>query len=102
MKDLKSILKSVLKATPNYQENMARIEIYEAWPKVVGEKVAKHAWPVKMVEDGALLVAAESSVWLQSLRFLEPQIIEKFAKELGSKKVKSLRYKMETKNWRSE
>src|SRR5689334_10552070 len=102
MKDLKSILKTVLKRTPNYEENMARIEIYEAWPRVVGERVAQHAWPVCLLDKGVLLIAAESSVWLQSLRYLEVQILENFAKELGKRRVISLRYKLESARRRPE
>ena len=96
MNDLKAILEKLLKTTPNFKEHQAKTEVFAAWPKVVGERVAAHAWPVKLLEDGALLVAGESNAWLQSLRYLESQIVEKYEKELGKKRITGLRFKLET------
>ena len=96
MNDLKGILDRLLKSTPNFEENNVKIEIFAAWPRVVGEKIAQHAWPVKLLEGGALLVAGESNAWLQSLRYLEAQIVEKYEKELKRKKITGLRFKLET------
>jgi predicted nucleic acid-binding Zn ribbon protein len=91
MEDLKRILERVLDATPNYEENMERLRVFEAWPRAVGEKIASRAWPVKLTDDGVLLIAAENSAWLQSLRYLEPQILEKLEAELKHRVVKQLR-----------
>jgi predicted nucleic acid-binding Zn ribbon protein len=91
MEDLKRILERVLDATPNYEENMERLRVFEAWPRAVGEKIASRAWPVKLTDDGVLCVAAENSAWLQSLRYLEPQILDKLEAELKHRAVKQLR-----------
>ena len=96
MDSLKDVLAKLLKSTPNYKENLLRSQVYDAWPRLVGEKVARHCWPIKLLPDGTLLIGAESSAWLQSLRYLEAQILEKFERELKGRKVKSLRYKLET------
>ncbi|MBI3555348.1 MAG: DUF721 domain-containing protein [Deltaproteobacteria bacterium] len=95
MNNLKDILGKILKKTPNYEENVLKARIFEAWPRIVGEKVAAHCWPSKIVEGNALLIAGESSAWLHSLRYLEAQILTKYEKELGGKHVTGLRYKME-------
>lgn len=94
--NLKNILEQILKSTPNYEDQRAKGIVFEAWPKIVGDRVAKHCWPIKLFDDGLLLIAAESSVWLQSLRYLEAQIVEKYEKELKSKKIKGLRFKLES------
>ena len=96
LNDLKSILERILRSTPNYQENMLKLEIYRSWEDVVGPRVAKHCWPVKVLEGGLLLIAAESSSWLQSLRYLEPQILDKFEAALKGRKVKGLRFMLKT------
>jgi predicted nucleic acid-binding Zn ribbon protein len=95
MDNLKDILRQILKTTPKYKENMDRLAVYEAWPRVVGEKTAKHSWPVKLFDDGVLLVAAENNAWLQSLRYLEAQILDKLEKALGKRRVRELRFKVQ-------
>lgn len=93
---LKDILGKLLKATPNYAENQLKSRVFEAWPQIVGERVAKHAWPVKLLDDQYLLVATESSAWMHNLRFLEAQIVEKYEKALGKKEVRGVRFKLGT------
>lgn len=98
MDRLKSILSQILKATPNYDARMREMEIIEAWPRAVGERVAKHCWAVRMLDhgQGLLLVAAESSAWLHNLRFLEGQILDRLEQELKERRVKQLRFKLQT------
>lgn len=97
MDDIKKILKSVLGNTPNFETKMKDLEVYDAWPKAVGETVAKNCWPVKMLDGGELLVASHSNSWIQQMRFLEAQIISNLGKVLKDKRVRRLRYKVETK-----
>ena len=96
MDRLKQILKQVLKDTPNYRENLHKMQVFEAWPRAVGDKIARQVWPVRFVEDGVLLVAASSSAWLHSLRYLEADILDKLEKELKNRRVRALRYKLAT------
>ena len=93
---LKSILQQIFKNAPQYEEKKLEIQIFESWSRVVGERTARHCHPLKLIDDGTLLVGAESSVWLQSLRYLEAQILDKFEKELKVRKIKQLRYKLVT------
>lgn len=97
MERIKNILGQLLRTVPQYEGKKRAFEVYEAWPGIVGERTAKHCWPLKLLDDGTLLVAAENSAWLQSLRYLEPQILAKFEAELKSKRVKQLRFKLESK-----
>lgn len=98
MDGLKGILGKILKSVPQYEQKMAQIEIYEAWREIVGERTAQHTWPVKLLDGGLLLIAADNSAWLQSLKFLEPQILDKYEKKLKSRRIKGLRFKMQSRN----
>lgn len=98
MDPLKKILSQLLKSVPQYQQKTQQLEVYDLWPTIVGERTAKHTWPVKLLDGGVLLIAAESSVWLQSLRYLEPQILSKYEAALKKKTVTALRFKMETRH----
>jgi predicted nucleic acid-binding Zn ribbon protein len=91
---LRQVLDQILGNNPAYQGKQKEFELLQLWPKVVGERVAKHVWPVKLLPDGNLLVASQSSSWLHQLRYLEPQIVKKFAAETKSQKIKGLRFKI--------
>ncbi len=53
----------------------ALLAIVRAWPEVVGEVISHHAWPARMA-SGALVVHAESSVWVTELQLLaEPMAV---------------------------
>lgn len=94
MDALKQILQQILHQNARFTEKKEEFKIYEMWPKVVGERIAKHVWPVKLLPEGLLLVASQSSTWLHQLRYLESQIVEKFRRELKSDKIKGLRFKI--------
>lgn len=96
MDDLKAILDKILKSTPNYEEHTLKSQVFEAWPRIVGEHVARHTWPIKLLENNMLLIATESSAWLHNLKFLEAQILEKCHKELKGKRIAGLRFKLDT------
>ena len=38
-------------------------EIVRAWPSVMGEQIARNAWPARISRDGKLHVATSSSAW---------------------------------------
>jgi Dna[CI] antecedent, DciA len=37
--------------------------VIERWPAVVGEGIARNAWPARIARDGTLLVNTADSVW---------------------------------------
>lgn len=94
--NLRNILGQLLKSTPNYEARLKEMEVLEFWPHIVGDRVSKHCWAVRMLDGGILLVAAESSSWLHNMRFLEQQIVEKYEKEFKEKRVRGLRFKLQT------
>jgi len=43
-------------------------ELVAAWPEVVGEGIARNAWPARVARDGTLHVNALDSVWAFELQ----------------------------------
>jgi hypothetical protein len=37
--------------------------VVEAWPAVVGEEIARNAWPARLARDGTLHVHTKDSIW---------------------------------------
>ena len=38
-------------------------DVATAWPAVVGEEIARHAWPARTQPDGTLVVHVRDSIW---------------------------------------
>ena len=66
--------------------------IVSVWPAVVGEEVARNAWPARVARDGTLHVHTSSSVWAFELGQLAPRILEHLAAELKELAPASLRF----------
>jgi hypothetical protein len=54
-----------------------------AWPVVVGDAIARHAWPLRVARDGTLHVATASATWANELSFLGDEIVERLRAVLG-------------------
>ena len=54
-----------------------------AWPRLVGDAIARHAWPLRIARDGTLHVATSSSAWAHELTFLGDEIVGRLRAELG-------------------
>jgi len=54
-----------------------------AWPEVVGDPVARNAWPLRIARDGTLHVAAASATWAHELDLLQETILEGLRAHLG-------------------
>ena len=67
-------------------------EIVKAWPGLVGEQIARNAWPARIARDGTLHVATSSSAWAFELAQLAPQLLERLAGALGEASPQGLRF----------
>ena len=63
-----------------------------AWPDVVGEPVARNAWPLRISRDGTLHVAAASATWAHELDLLQDTIREGLKARLGESAPTRLRF----------
>jgi hypothetical protein len=68
-------------------------ELVSAWPAVVGDAVARQAWPLRIGRDGTLHVATSSSTWAFELDRLAPEIVERLGSRLGPAAPRSLRFR---------
>ena len=58
-------------------------ELVGVWPSLVGEQIAKNAWPARFARDGTLHVATSSSAWACELSQLAPQLLGRLQEALG-------------------
>jgi predicted nucleic acid-binding Zn ribbon protein len=63
----------------------------EAWPRVVGERLARRTRAVAF-RDGTLHVEVEGSAWMHELGFLKRDLVERIHRDLGSDEVRELRF----------
>ena len=75
MKKAGSILSAVIRNHP--LEKLKTLgQLRSAWTDAVGETVSAHAQPVDL-REGTLVVQVDTSVWMQQLSFLKPQMVGK-------------------------
>jgi hypothetical protein len=67
-------------------------DLTRAWPDLVGESIARNAWPSRVARDGTLHVAASSSAWVFELTQLAPTILERLRVTLGDAAPRALRF----------
>jgi predicted nucleic acid-binding Zn ribbon protein len=67
-------------------------DVVGAWPKLVGEEVARNAWPARIARDGTLQVHTSSSAWAFELGQLAPTILERLRETLPKSPLKALRF----------
>jgi hypothetical protein len=58
--------------------------ITEAWPRAVGEAIARNAWPLRLGRDGTLHVATSSATWAFELDRLAGDLASRLAEAVGA------------------
>jgi len=67
--------------------------IVSAWPGVVGDAVARNAWPARLARDGTLHVATSSSAWAFELTQLRTEVLPRLqASVAGEASLTALRF----------
>jgi len=61
------------------------------WPAAVGPAVAAHCRPVRLEDDGTLVVAADSAAWATQLAYLRGTLLDKLALVCGPGVVTAVR-----------
>ena len=75
-------------------EALALSHVTAAWPRVVGDTVARQAWPLRLGRDGTLHVATTSATWAFELDRLAPEIHARLAAVLGDETPSALRFRV--------
>ena len=68
--------------------------VTEVWPAVVGDAVARNAWPLRLARDGTLHVATASATWAQELSLLRVDILERLQERVGAEAPAGLRFEV--------
>jgi predicted nucleic acid-binding Zn ribbon protein len=68
-------------------------EVTAAWPDVVGEAIARNAWPLRVGRDGTLHVATTSATWAFELDRMRLEIAERLSNALGQHAPAGLRFR---------
>jgi predicted nucleic acid-binding Zn ribbon protein len=63
----------------------------EAWPKLVGPRIARHTHAVAF-HDGTLQVEVEGSAWMQELSYLKRELVQRINQGLGAEHVRDVRF----------
>ena len=66
--------------------------ITAAWPGVVGDTVARNAWPLRLARDGTLHVATASATWAHELDLLQEAVLDRLRARLGGVTPSRLRF----------
>ncbi|MDX6493765.1 MAG: Dna[CI] antecedent, DciA, partial [Gaiellaceae bacterium] len=67
-------------------------DIVRVWAELVGEEVARNAWPARIARDGTLHVHTSSSAWAFELGQLAPTILERLRETLPETSTSALRF----------
>jgi hypothetical protein len=62
-----------------------------SWASVVGDRLAEESTPVRLDDQGSLLVRASSAAWAAQVRFLAAEIVAAANRTLGEDRVASVR-----------
>ena len=89
---LGSVIRDMLKHH-RLETDTSLIRVWDIWEEAVGEVIAANTRPAAFKEN-LLIVNATSSSWLQQLRFLKPEIIQKINHALGDVPVKDIKFKI--------
>lgn len=67
-------------------------DIVSIWAELVGDEVARNAWPARIARDGTLHVHTSSSAWAFELGQLAPGILERLREALPKSAPPTLRF----------
>jgi predicted nucleic acid-binding Zn ribbon protein len=67
-------------------------EAVALWEEVVGKDIAARTRAVKL-ENGELYIHVDHGAWMQELRFMEKDIIEKIEKAVPGVNIKRIRFR---------
>ena len=87
-----SVLRDMLKNS-RLETDTSLIKVWDIWQEAVGEVIAANTRPAAF-KGTLLIVNATSYSWLQQLRFLKPEILQKVNHVLGNVSVKDIKFKV--------
>jgi len=62
-----------------WQQRLVAARVVARWSDVVGEVVAAHCHPIRLEEDGTLVVSADSTAWATQLAYLQGTLMDRLS-----------------------
>ena len=78
-----------MKKKTDLGKHLEHAAIWEHWPDIVGEAVAKHARP-RNIKDLQLRVEADSAVWMHKINYRKWQILKRINRLAGKELVSDI------------
>jgi predicted nucleic acid-binding Zn ribbon protein len=66
-----------------WEQRLEASRVVARWPEVVGQPVAAHCRPVRIEDDGILLVSADSAAWATQLAYLQGTLLDRINRICG-------------------
>ncbi len=92
METIKDILGGLLRRR-KLDKTLSVYRVFNVWNEAVGVRIARHSQP-KGYKNGTLLIAVDSSTWMQQLTFLTDDIRRKVNQALGAPLVEKIRFQI--------
>ncbi len=73
-------------------ERVGQAAVVEAWPALVGERIARAARPEAVASDGTLVVRVTSSAWRQELSLMTPEVLALLNRDRATGRIKRIRW----------
>ena len=90
MESLQSVLSRLTKRL-GLDDELQGWKAVEEWARVVGPRVARHTSAIAF-EQGVLRVEVEGSAWMHELGYLKQDLIKAVNRELGTDRVRDVRF----------
>jgi predicted nucleic acid-binding Zn ribbon protein len=84
------ILSKYFAKNPTAQKKLQQYSLFAIWDEVVGERVAKHAQPARMM-DTTLVVRVDHSSWMHELQLMKPDLLRRIHAHVAPKLIKDIR-----------
>jgi predicted nucleic acid-binding Zn ribbon protein len=78
--------------TAGLAERVGQAAVVEAWPALVGERIAHAAAPESVAPDGTLFVRVQSSAWRQELSLMTPEVLALINANRTAGRIKRIRW----------
>ena len=78
--------------TAGLSERIGQAAVVDAWPALVGERIAQAAAPESVTPDGTLFVRVQSSAWRQELSLMTPEVLSLINADRAAGRIKRIRW----------
>jgi predicted nucleic acid-binding Zn ribbon protein len=78
--------------TAGLSERIGQAAVVDAWPALVGERIAHAAAPESVASDGTLFVRVQSSAWRQELSLMTPEVLALINANRTAGRIKRIRW----------